>query len=91
MIRISLADVLAIMIVLNLDNHCRGVTPGKDLEQGRQRPVRKMDLLLWSRTAATTMSQSSRPMGTWVYSRENQRRKRVIKDKTMNATATALV
>lgn len=66
MMRISLADVLAIMIVLNLDNHCRGVTPGEDLEQGCQRPVREMDLLAWNRTAATTMSQSSRSMGTWI-------------------------
>ena len=39
MVRISFADVLTIMVVLNLDNHCRNVAPGKDLYQGCQRPV----------------------------------------------------
>ena len=46
MVRIRLADVLAIIIVLNLGNYCRGVAPGKDLEQACQRPVHGMDLLL---------------------------------------------
>ena len=34
MVCISLADVLAIIIMLNLKDYRRGETPGKDLEQG---------------------------------------------------------
>ena len=91
MVRISLADMLTIMIVLDLDNHRRGEAPGKDLEHGCQRPTHAIALLLWIRTAATTMSQSSRSMSTCVCSREKKRRTRVIKDKSMNAMATAFV
>ncbi len=43
MVRISLPDVLAIVIMLNLINYCRGVAPGKDLEPGRQHPVAQND------------------------------------------------
>ena len=89
MVRIRLANVLATIIMHNLDNRCRGVCPGKDLEQGCQRPVRGIDLLLRSPTAATTMSQSSRPMDTCVCRREKNRRTRVIKDKIMDTMATA--
>ncbi len=44
MVRISLPDVLAIVIMLNLVNHYRVVDPGKDLEQGCQHPVAQNDL-----------------------------------------------
>ena len=89
--RIRLADVLTIIIMLNLENHGRGVAPGKDLEQGCQCPMQGIDQLLWSPTAATTMSQSSTSMDTCVFKREKNRRTRVIKDKIMNAMATAFV
>ena len=46
MVRIRLANVLAIVIVHDLENHCRGVAPGKDLELGCQRPLHGIDLLL---------------------------------------------
>ena len=91
MVRIRLANVLAIIIVFNLHNHCCGVTPGKDLEQGRQHPMNGIDLILFRRTAATTMSQSSMSIDTCVNTREMKRRTRVIQDKTMNMMATAFV
>lgn len=91
MVRISLADVLAVIIVLNLDNHCRGEAPGKDLEQGCQLAVYVIYLLWWSLTAATTMSQSSISIDTCVFRREKKRRMRVRKDRIMNAMATAFI
>ncbi len=45
MVRIRFAYVLAIKIMFNLDNHGRGVAPGKDLEQDYQRSVYVIDLL----------------------------------------------
>lgn len=32
MVGIRLADVLAVVIILNLDDYCRGVGPGKYLQ-----------------------------------------------------------
>lgn len=91
MVRIRFADVLAIIVMLNLEYHCRGVAPGKDLEQSCQRPLHGVDLLLCGPTAATTMSSSSMPMDTLVCRRENKRRTRVVKDNIMNMMATAFI